>query len=527
MKKENKRIIILLVIAGILFTVFYQKEKLPYLGFSIVDYANSPTIHNTILIMLVLLSLMILKVIIKSFVNFLKYKPKRSGYKRKLSELFSQDYFKCKNWNNVDNADMLQRINKFLVLYSSIVRISKDTRGTTYEDFLLHRFGQIIFIHNRGDDKLRSNTVDYKIVDKGLNDLFPLNNYEHVDLETVNKRENFIKKFAGFVAQWVNLQIQYTNHIYSISEWATLISVLKEKNENEMNEVLLQINNICDSYERVNCNVYRELFLTVANKIYHEKDVSKQNLMNVIQKDLIDVLSEKRYVFCKLVSKIDKIFVSFIPFIIFLYSLGFMIYNSPAGILLNQLLIAFPIAIFSTLLERLIRTMQGKFYTLNEYENIAKNERILRQQKKDALKSRSTSGLNEERHSTSAGSQNVESKNNIQYVCKYCGMESSSAYRLTHTRCENRNPTGMHELYGGTKKAIYYCQYCGIDEEDIWKLTHNSIKCKSPNGRHIPYEGEEKTKYCCKFCGVEKSSIYKLTHESTCKINPTRNHIPL
>ena len=118
----------------------------------------------------------------------------------------------------------------------------------------------IIFTHNSDNDKKSSNKIDYKIVDNGLNKFFPERNFEPVDIETINKRDNFATKLAEFAAQWGKLQAQYSDHIYKIPEWGTLFTVitLKEENPRVLYSLKNQINDICDNFERNNCYGYRK-----------------------------------------------------------------------------------------------------------------------------------------------------------------------------------------------------------------------------------------------------------------------------
>ena len=63
------------------------------------------------------------------------------------------------------------------------------------------------------------------------------------------------------------------------------------------------------------------------------------------------------------------------PLFVYFYSLAFMIYQEPKAELLNQLVISFPVAIFSIFLKRFIKNKQGKFQTIAQYERLVKEER--------------------------------------------------------------------------------------------------------------------------------------------------------
>ena len=316
MNRENKKLIFLFVLTAVLIGIFYDKGAEG-------NYGWSPEFLKVLLVFIVIISFMIIKVFFKSIIDSIRYKTKTTGYKRSLSEIYSPDYYKCSE-PNYDNSNRIENLQK---LYPLIDKATRDRNCKSYENFLLYKFGQIIFTHNSDNDKKSSNKIDYKIVDNGLNKFFPERNFEPVDIETINKRDNFATKLAEFAAQWGKLQAQYSDHIYKIPEWGTLFTVitLKEENPRVLYSLKNQINDICDNFERNNCYGYRKQFITVANKLYHEKDNSRENLSKIIQTELIDVLAKKHFGLIKLIRQIDKVFVSAMPLFVYFYSLAFMI----------------------------------------------------------------------------------------------------------------------------------------------------------------------------------------------------------
>ena len=530
MKRENKKIIFLFVLATVLIAIFYDKGAEG-------NYGWSSEFLKVLLVFIVIISFLIIKVFLKSIIDSIRLKTKTSGYKRSLSEIYSPEYYKCSD-PNYDNSKRIENLQK---LYPLIDKATRDRNCKSYENFLLYKFGQIIFTHNSDNDKKSSNKVDYKIVDNGLNKFFPERNFEPVDIETINKRDNFATKLAEFAAQWGKLQAQYSDHIYKIPEWGTLFTVitLKEENPRVLYPLKNQINDICDNFERNNCYGYRKQFITVANKLYHEKDNSRENLSKIIQTELIDVLAKKHFGLIKLIRKIDKVFVSSMPLFVYFYSLAFMIYQEPKAELLNQLVISFPIAIFSIFLKRFIKNKNGKFQTIAQYEKLVKEEREFLQHKDEILKANASERMNKQTFNSSSKTQQNTTTNNsnhverkpietkqetIKYYCMYCGMDNSSPTGLCRGDCE-KSPSGKHQLYNGTKKNKYYCKYCGMDNSSLWDLTHHDCE-NSPTGSHVPLAGEKKTKYICQFCGMDNSSLWDLTHHDCIK-SPTGKHVPL
>lgn len=538
MKRENKKIIFLFVLAAVLIGIFYDKGAEG-------NYGWSPEFLKVLLVFIVIISFMIIKVFFKSIIDSIRYKTKTTGYKRSLSEIYSPDYYKCSE-PNYDNSKRIENLQK---LYPLIDKATRDRNCKSYENFLLYKFGQIIFTHNSDNDKKSSNKIDYKIVDNGLNKFFPERNFEPVDIETINKRDNFATKLAEFAAQWGKLQAQYSDHIYKIPEWGTLFTVitLKEENPRVLYSLKNQINDICDNFERNNCYGYRKQFITVANKLYHEKDNSRENLSKIIQTELIDVLAKKHFGLIKLTRKIDKVFVSAMPLFIYFYSLAFMIYQEPKAELLNQLVISFPIAIFSIFLKRFIKNTNGKFQTIAQYEKLVKEEREFFQHKDEIIKAqvyermnkqtftseykeqnnkRTTSSYsytNEEKNTTCSNSEKKEKDDNGVY-CKYCGTRRANIFQLTHEHCRN-SPSHYHVKYESNIIKNCYCEYCGTRRATLFQLANEKCNNKSPNGYHIPYEGSEKQRYTCRFCAHTESKLFNLTHHK-CDKNDTGHCLP-
>ena len=529
MNRENKKLIVLFVLAAVLIGIFYDKGAEG-------NYGWSPDFLKVLFVFIVIISFLIIKVFLKSIIDSIRLKTKTSGYKRSLSEIYSPEYYKCSD-PNYDNSKRIENLQK---LYPLIDKVIRDRNCKSYENFLLYKFGQIIFTHNSDNDKKSSNKVDYKIVDNGLNKFFPERNFEPVDIKTINKRDNFATKLAEFAVQWRKLQAQYSDHIYKIPEWGTLFTVitLKEENPIVLYPLKNQINDICDNFERNNCYGYRKQFITVANKLYHEKDNSRENLSKIIQTELIDVLANKHFGLIKLIRKIDKVFVSAMPFFVYFYSLAFMIYQDPKAELLNQLVISFPVAIFSIFLKRFIKNKHRKFQTIAQYERLVKEEREFLLHKDEILKANASERMNKQTYSSSTQTQQKNTtnySNNMEYepvkpkqeskwfYCKYCGKWEKEPWRLTNGKCYN-SPSGNHILFSGPESTKYYCEYCGKWEKDLWKLTNG--KCyNSPNGKHIAYEGGEQDKYYCKYCGKWERDLWKLTN-GLCNKSDNKRHFP-
>lgn len=538
MKRENKKIIFLFVLATVLIAIFYDKGAEG-------NYGWSSEFLKVLLVFIVIISFLIIKVFLKSIIDSIRLKTKTSGYKRSLSEIYSPEYYKCSD-PNYDNSKRIENLQK---LYPLIDKATRDRNCKSYENFLLYKYGQIIFTHNSDNDKKSSNKVDYKIVDNGLNKFFPERNFEPVDIETINKRDNFATKLAEFAAQWGKLQAQYSDHIYKIPEWGTLFTVitLKEENPRVLYPLKNQINDICDNFERNNCYGYRKQFITVANKLYHEKDNSRENISKIIQTELIDVFAKKHFGLIKFIRKIDKVFVSAMPLFVYFYSLAFMIYQEPKAELLNQLVISFPVAIFSIFLKRFIKNKQGKFQTIAQYERLVKEEHEFFQHKDEIIKAhvyermnkqtftseykeqnnkRTTSSYsytNEEKNTTYSNSENKEKDDNGVY-CKYCGTRRANIFQLTHEHCRN-SPSHYHVKYESNIIKNCYCEYCGTRRATLFQLANEKCNNKSPNGYHIPYEGSEKQCYTCRFCAHTESKLFNLTHHK-CDKNDTGHCLP-
>lgn len=82
MKRENKKIIFLFVLAAVLIGIFYDKGAEG-------NYGWSPDFLNALLVFIVITSFLIIKVFLKSIIDSIRLKTKTSGYKRSLSEIYS------------------------------------------------------------------------------------------------------------------------------------------------------------------------------------------------------------------------------------------------------------------------------------------------------------------------------------------------------------------------------------------------------------------------------------------------------
>lgn len=537
MKRENKKIIFLFVLAAVLIGIFYDKGAEG-------NYGWSPDFLNALLVFIVITSFLIIKVFLKSIIDSIRLKTKTSGYKRSLSEIYSTEYYKCSD-PNYDNSKRIENLQK---LYPLIDKATRDRNCKSYENFLLYKFGQIIFTHNSDNDKKSSNKIDYKIVDNGLNKFFPERNFEPVDIETINKRDNFATKLAEFAAQWGKLQAQYSDHIYKIPEWGTLFTVitLKEENPRVLYSLKNQINDICDNFERNNCYGYRKQFITVANKLYHEKDNSRENLSKIIQTELIDVLAKKHFGLIKLTRKIDKVFVSAMPLFIYFYSLAFMIYQEPKAELLNQLVISFPIAIFSIFLKRFIKNTNGKFQTIAQYEKLVKEEREFLQHKDEIIKAQVYERMNKQTFTSTTYNQSntintnySNNKSDVERQRIIIERERAEAKKQKNIEERERREIGKRKINEEKERkeaerklkeqekkkqqnTFYYCEYCGKKFLSVRGLTAEHCY-RHPSGAnkgfHKLYEGSEKSQYVCKFCGTKAGSISTLT-SSHCGRHP-------
>ena len=66
--------------------------------------------------------------------------------------------------DHINRDKMDDRIENLQKLYPLIDKATRDRNCKSYENFLLYKFGQIIFTHNSDNDKKSSNKIDYKIV---------------------------------------------------------------------------------------------------------------------------------------------------------------------------------------------------------------------------------------------------------------------------------------------------------------------------------------------------------------------------
>lgn len=215
--------------------------------------------HKKALLLCTIMAIFLLIIVISIIDNFIRH-ISRNNLKIKNIEFNFKDIFKTSNYVNsgTDFNNQLQNS------YNNMVQCAREgcTKIANPENYLLYRFGQVIFTKN-------GNKVDYKTVTKGLNQVFFS---EPLTVESSNLKINFLNKFNDFFHKWKELQKVTDNRLYEIPELGVLLSVLFSKMS--LDNFIWNANIVIDlsnKFENINNKSYREAFLEIANKIYHEK----------------------------------------------------------------------------------------------------------------------------------------------------------------------------------------------------------------------------------------------------------------
>lgn len=482
-------------------------------------YKNHITQLLCLVILILILVTTITVFIFKLIRHYTRYSINFPQIEYPLSSLF--------NGSNFIDSD-----NEFYnLLQKTYNSMQKDARyGTPRihcpEDFLLYKFGQVLFTKN-------GNQVDEKIVTRGLKQIFF---DENPTIETTKRKISFINKFKELFDNWKELQRIYNHCFYDIPEFGVLLTVLSTKMTGD--NFIYNANSIidyCTKYETIDCKSYRDDLLVIANKLYHEKcneiDLSKKLEIELLQNDKrffnrIKLFNGK---ICTFISKI-------LPIFLFAYILGFTALIS--SITFGKLLIT-GIACF--LLYKLKDNSLDLFFEYKPFTKLMTKaekesiERIREQTKRTANtasktqssfsnKVQETDNPTQEEKTSFVQRPNVPDK---KYFCKYCGHSERDMFNLTHGYCKE-NPHGKnHSPYQGETTGPYYCEYCGHKENNLFTLTHGYCK-ENPTGRdkHSPYEGTNSNKYYCEYCGHGERDLFTLTH-GYCKNSPYKKHHPV
>ena len=465
-------------------------------------------------IMILILAIVIIVFIFKFIRHFTRYSLRLKPINYSLSSLF-----KSSNFLDADSNfnDLLQKT------YNSMVEDARYGSGRIHasEDFLLYKFGQVLFTKN-------GHKVDNKIVTSGLKQIFF---EENPTIETTKRKINFINKFKELFHSWRILQKIYDNRLYDTPEVGTLLAVLYTKMSGD--NFIYNANSIvdyCNKYEIIDCKSYRDDLLVIANKLYHEKcnetELSKKLEIELFRNDRHFLNSIKLFN-GKIVTAVSKIF----PIFVFAYVLVLMALIS--SITFGKVVF---IGICCFLFYKFKKKILDPFF---EYEPLSKlmskaeKEALERSLKAQAQSSNHTytktqssytkpqttysdNDYEEEPAVTYKKQQpQTEQKPKVQiqkYYCKYCGKEYHDLFQLTHGHCSN-NGNAYHTPYDGPICDKYFCEYCGKQYHDLFQLTHGH--CSNNNngkGYHIPYEGGIKNTYYCRNCGKQYHDLFQLTH---------------
>ena len=505
-----------------------HKKNFTYLR----QYPKELIWYSIMFIILLLMMVALIDVIIK---HFKKYKYYLKNIEIDLSELFKGDYYVN------PTPDFMNQLQNS---YNNMVKWARygSTIISKPENFLLYKFGQVIFTKN-------GNEVDYENVTKGLKQVFFT---ETNTVESTNLKINFINKFNEFYHKWYELQKLYNERLYELPELGILLSVLYTKMDTDT--FIMNVNNVIDvsnDFEEYRIRNYRDNFIVIANKIYHEKN-DVNGLSRKITFELNTITNKFTNKFKLAREKFFKFIVNYLPIILFIYVLVFFFHTSSLSIsnFLVTGICCFILYKIKTRLSKPFATTRAFNRLITKAEREALDREIKEQVERDKArrareqeqKTYSSSSINYDDSETVTYSQvSSRSQRNqtqektqynekpkttaIKYYCKYCGTYKSDLFQLTHGICKN-NSSGRHVLYEGSTAAgkKYYCEYCGTYKSDLFQLTHGICK-ESPTGKHIPYEGEDKTKYYCKYCGTDRSDLFQLTH-GICKNSPTGKHFP-
>lgn len=493
-----------------------------------------------------LVMLLIAILLVVAFIYVLIKHFSKNKYYLKNIDIDLSELFKMSNFTNTTSEfnDQLQNS------YNNMVKCARydSTKISKPENFLLYKFGQVIFTKN-------GNEVDYETVTKGLKQVFFT---ETNTIESSNLKINFINKFNEFYHRWHELQKLYDERLYELPELGILLSVLFTKMENET--FIKNSNNVIDvsnDFEKYKIKSYRNDLIIIANKIYHEKS-DEHSLSSTLAYEL-NTINEKFSNKIKLITaKFFKFIVNYLPIILFIYAMVFIIHTSSLS-LINFIVTGICCFIVYKIKSKLINPFAPSYSfskLMTKAEREALDREIKEQEERDKArrareqeqKTYSSSSNNDEYYerenyqeenqkSSYFSSTTKEEKHNEnqktetpktekpQFFCKYCGKKYGSISSLTSDTCYKHpygHNKGKHDLYQGPIQDKYFCEYCGKPFNSLSALTSDTCY-KHPAGHnkgyHLPYEGGIKSKYYCKRCGKPFNSLSSLTSD-TCYKHP-------
>lgn len=486
-------------------------------------YKNHITQLLCLVILILILVTTITVFIFKLIRHYTRYSINFPQIEYPLSSLFNGS-----NFIDSDNEfnNLLQET------YNSMVKKarSQSTRIHCPEDYLLYKFGQVIFTKN-------GNSIDDKTVTKGLKQIFFEDN---PTIETTKQKITFINIFKELFDNWDKIQRRYWDRLYEIPEFGMLLTVLSTKMTDD--DFVYNANLVVEftnKYEKIDCKSYRKDLLVIANKLYHEKcnenDLSQklEHELKKIDKRFFNVMKLFFGKLCLLISKI-------LPIFLFAYVLSFVVLTS--SITFGKVIIT---GICCFLLYKLKDNHLDLFFEYKSFSKFkTKAEQDFERQFQAAANAAAKNSRNTSSEPQSSYSNQDYEDDDVTYVenttqteqhqktqikkyyCKYCGLSERDMFNLTHGYCKE-NPHGKnHSPYQGETTGPYYCEYCGYKENNLFTLTHGYCK-ENPTGRdkHSPYEGTNSNKYYCEYCGHGERDLFTLTH-GYCKNSPYKKHHP-
>lgn len=505
-----------------------HKKNFTYLR----QYPKELIWYSIMFIILLLMMVALIDVIIK---HFKKYKYYLKNIEIDLSELFKGDYYVN------PTPDFMNQLQNS---YNNMVKWARygSTIISKPENFLLYKFGQVIFTKN-------GNEIDYETVTKGLKQVFFT---ETNTIESSNLKINFINKFNEFYHRWHELQKLYDERLYELPELGILLSVLYTKMETDT--FIKNANNVIDvsnDFEEYRIRKYRDNFIVIANKIYHEK-TEENDLSRKISFELNTITNKFSNKFKLAREKFFKFIVNYLPIILFIYVLVFFFHTSSLSIsnFLVTGICCFILYKIKTRLSKPFATTRAFNRLITKAEREALDREIKEQVERDKTRKQevyqnqvnSTSKDYEDKNTNDSGySQKTNyfekpKTSSNKCFCKYCGREYSRVSDLTSHTC-SRHPLGpnkgKHSSYRGDINPPFYCMYCGREYSKISDLTSHTCS-RHPNGpnkgKHAPYEGFQKDPWTCNNCGRTYSRLSDLTSRTCSRypLGPNKgNHVPI
>ena len=505
-----------------------HKKNFTYLR----QYPKELIWYSIMFIILLLMMVALIDVIIK---HFKKYKYYLKNIEIDLSELFKGDYYVN------PTPDFMNQLQNS---YNNMVKWARygSTIISKPENFLLYKFAQVIFTKN-------GNEVDYKTVTKGLKQVFFT---ETNTVESTNLKINFINKFNEFYHKWCELQKLYNERLYELPELGILLSVLYTKMETDT--FIKNANNVIDvsnDFEEYRIRKYRDNFIVIANKIYHEK-TEENDLSRKISFELNTITNKFSNKFKLAREKFFKFIVNYLPIILFIYVLVFFFHTSSLSIsnFLVTGICCFILYKIKTRLSKPFATTRAFNRLITKAEREALDREIKEQEERAKARKQevyqnqvnSTSKDYEDKNTNDSGySQKTNyfekpKTSSNKCFCKYCGREYSRVSDLTSHTC-SRHPLGpnkgKHSSYRGDINPPFYCMYCGREYSKISDLTSHTCS-RHPNGpnkgKHAPYEGFQKDPWTCNNCGRTYSRLSDLTSHTCSRypLGPNKgNHVPI